>query len=200
MVVDNDGFSAGTLGGRIRDRRKAYGYTQQELADAIGVSRKFVVELESGKETASLGLTLRALKVLGFDAPGSASVGTPGEKFAKEFEETLAAEDYEFALRLIGEYASASLRTRRALMFTAPCIKDQEYLTALGAITQWVSNKTGIPAPSWTRNIRPSAVPVFLSEKLYPVGDLMKELIRKDTPLEMKNLNVWIRERDLVTA
>lgn len=198
--MDNDGFSAGTLGGRIRDRRKAYGYTQQALADAIGVSRKFVVELESGKETASLGLTLRALEELGFDAPGSTMMGTQGEEFAKGFEKTLEVGDQEFALRLIGDYASASLRTRHALMFTAPRIKDQEYLTAIGAITIWVSRKTGIPAPAWTRSLQASATPVFLSEKLYPVGDRMKELIRTQTPPEMEALNVWIRERDLHTA
>ena len=198
--MDHDGFSVSALGRKIRDRRKAYGYTQQALADAIGVSRKFVVELESGKETASLGLALRALEELGFDAPGSTLMVTQGEHFAKEFEKTLEAGEHEFALRLIGEYASTALRTRRALMFTAPRIKDQEYLTAIGAITIWASRKSGTPAPAWTRSLQASATPVFLSEKLYPVGVRMKELIRSQTPPEMEALNVWIRERDLHTA
>lgn len=176
------------------------GYTQQALADAIGTSRKFIVELEAGKDSASLGLALRALEKLDFDAPGATSEDIQGENFAREFEKTLEAGDYEFALRLIGEYASASLRARRALMFTAPCVKDTEYLTALGAITRWVARKTGTPVPQWARSIRPSAAPVFLSEKLYPVGDRMKNLIRKETPPEMETLNVWIRERDLVSA
>lgn len=95
---------------------------------------------------------------------------------------------------------SASLIARRALLFRAPRITDPEYLTALGAITRWLSRKTGTPTPRWAHNIRPSAEPVFLSEKLYPVGDRMKNLIRAETPPEMEALNVWIRERDLVTA
>ena len=193
-------FAADALGGKIRDRRKLLGYTQQALADAIGASRKFIVELEAGKDNASLGLTLRVMGELGFDAPGTTSKDTQGEGFAQEFEKTLEEGDHEFALRLIGEYASASIKAQRALIFTAPCIKDPEYLTALGAITRWLSRKTGTPSPGWTRSIRPSRDPVFLSEKLYPVGDRMKDLIRRETPPEMEALNVWIRERDLVTA
>ncbi|MBP2375570.1 hypothetical protein [Paeniglutamicibacter psychrophenolicus] len=120
--------------------------------------------------------------------------------FQHEFERTINAGDHEFFLRLIGDYASVSLKAGRALMLTAPSITDPQYLTALGAITCWVSRKTGTPSPGWTRSIRPSAEPVFLSEKLYPVGDRMKDLIRTETPPEMAALNVWIRERDLATA
>ncbi|EMQ97831.1 hypothetical protein [Paeniglutamicibacter gangotriensis] len=41
--------------------------------------------------------------------------------------------------------------------------------------------------------------PLFLAEKLHPVGDRMKELIRRETSPEMAKLNVWIRDRDLGT-
>lgn len=193
-------YTAKSLGENIRARRKALGYTQHALADAVETSRKFINELEGGKETASLGLTLRVLNKLGFDEPNTSNSDAESQYFVHEFEQTINERDYEYALRLISEYASASLKSRRALLQTKPDIKDSEYLTALGAITRWISLKTETPEPQWSRTIIPASIPVFLSEKIYPVGDRMKELIRSETPSEMKGLNVWIRERDLATV
>lgn len=193
-------FTAAGLGAKIRARRETLGYTQQALADAIGASRKFVVELEAGKDNASLGLALRALEALGFDAPEASAESAQGQQFLTEFEATLGARDYDYALRLMGEYASASLAAGRALMLSAPRINDTEYLAALGATTRWIARKTNTPVPRWSQRISPSTAPVFLAEKLHPVSDRMKNLIRSETPPEMKEMNVWIRERDLATA
>ncbi|MFJ6419282.1 helix-turn-helix domain-containing protein [Paeniglutamicibacter sp. NPDC091659] len=192
-------LSTFTLGRELRDRRESLGYSQQALAESIGTSRKFIVELEAGKEHVSLALTLRALAALGFEGPALRTAAVPTTRFQKAFETTLSEGDYEFALRLLGEYATASLEAGRALMATAPKIRDKEYTTALGAITRWLSHKTQTPIPGWAHRIKPSANPVFLAEKLHPVGNRMKELIRRETPPEMAELNVWIRDRDLAT-
>ncbi len=48
-------------------------------------------------------------------------------------------------------------------------------------------------------NAKASSQPVFLAEKLHPVSDRMKDLIRRETPTEIAAMNVWIRERDLAT-
>lgn len=53
------------LGHRIRARRRALGWDQGMLADQIGVSRKWVVEVEGGKPRAEIGLVLRAFAALG---------------------------------------------------------------------------------------------------------------------------------------
>jgi len=52
--------------------RKALGLTQRDLALAIGVGERFIVELEAGKPTAQLGKALAAAKAVGMrlvDAP-----------------------------------------------------------------------------------------------------------------------------------
>ena len=55
------------LGHLIRDRRSRMGLTQAALADVVGVSRKWIVELEAGKRSADLSLVLRTVKALGLD-------------------------------------------------------------------------------------------------------------------------------------
>jgi HTH-type transcriptional regulator/antitoxin HipB len=53
------------IGALVRDRRARLGWTQEELARRVGVSRLWVMQLEKGKPTAQLGLALRAIKELG---------------------------------------------------------------------------------------------------------------------------------------
>jgi y4mF family transcriptional regulator len=56
-----------TIGQAIRRARKAMGLRQPELAAAAGVGLRFLVELERGKPTAQLGLTLMVLQAVGLD-------------------------------------------------------------------------------------------------------------------------------------
>ena len=67
------------LGERVRERRKSLNLTQARLALACGVGRRFIIELEDGKETCQLGLTLKVLKMLGFDIELSATEFNPGD-------------------------------------------------------------------------------------------------------------------------
>ena len=53
------------LGALIRDRRIALGLDQKALADKVGVSRQWIVEIEKGKSRAQIALVLRATDVLG---------------------------------------------------------------------------------------------------------------------------------------
>ena len=55
------------LGSLIRDRRQGQALTQATLAIQVGVSRKWIVDLESGKRTVDLSLVLRTLNVLGLE-------------------------------------------------------------------------------------------------------------------------------------
>ncbi len=48
----------------MRDRRKRKGWTQADFAKRLGVSRLWIVQLEQGKDTAQMGLVLRALNEL----------------------------------------------------------------------------------------------------------------------------------------
>lgn len=67
----------------VRSRRHELGLTQASLAERIGVSRKWVHELEAGKTTAELGLVLRALHALDLEidirVPGAARPPSAGK-------------------------------------------------------------------------------------------------------------------------
>ncbi len=53
------------LGRYVRDRRRKLDLTQVQLATSAGVSRRWLSDLEAGKETADFGLVLRTLRALG---------------------------------------------------------------------------------------------------------------------------------------
>lgn len=53
------------LGAFIRAYRKEEGITQEELTDLIFASKKFLVDLERGKETAQIGKIFTVLEGLG---------------------------------------------------------------------------------------------------------------------------------------
>ena len=55
------------LGAVIRERRKHLKRNQASLANEIGVSRQWLIELEHGHPRAELGLVLRALDTLGIN-------------------------------------------------------------------------------------------------------------------------------------
>jgi HTH-type transcriptional regulator/antitoxin HipB len=53
------------LGFAIRDRRRRLNLDQDDLAKRVGVSRKWIIDVEKGKPRAELGLVLRTLDALG---------------------------------------------------------------------------------------------------------------------------------------
>lgn len=70
------------LGPLVRDHRTGRGLTQAALAAQVGVSRKWVIDLEAGKRTADLSLVLRTLNVLGLELdarPRASRTTTRGE-------------------------------------------------------------------------------------------------------------------------
>ncbi len=56
--------AAGRFGQLIRERRRALGMRQEDLAMATGVGRRFVGELEAGKPTCQLGKALMIAEAL----------------------------------------------------------------------------------------------------------------------------------------
>lgn len=59
--------SPAELGHLVRDFRMRRGLTQAFLASQVGVSRKWVIDLEAGKRSADLSLVLRTFNVLGIE-------------------------------------------------------------------------------------------------------------------------------------
>jgi HTH-type transcriptional regulator/antitoxin HipB len=56
--------TAGEVALLVRDARVRQGISQEELAARVGVSRKWVSELEHGKGSVELALALRTLNAL----------------------------------------------------------------------------------------------------------------------------------------
>jgi|KBSMisStaDraftv2_1062788.scaffolds.fasta_scaffold1183756_2 y4mF family transcriptional regulator len=56
---------AKSLGILIRQVRKSQSLTQEQLAAACGLGRRFVVELERGKATSHIGKIMQVLTALG---------------------------------------------------------------------------------------------------------------------------------------
>ncbi len=55
------------IGLLIREKRKKSGLDQRALAERVGVSRQWIVEIEKGKPGAEIGLILRTVKALDLD-------------------------------------------------------------------------------------------------------------------------------------
>jgi HTH-type transcriptional regulator/antitoxin HipB len=53
------------LGALIRDHRTSLGLDQKSLAQKVGVSRQWIVDVEKGKPRAEIGLLLRTIGALG---------------------------------------------------------------------------------------------------------------------------------------
>jgi len=54
-----------SLGDVVKKLRKSQRLTQEQLAAACGLGRRFIVELERGKETSHIGKVLQVLVALG---------------------------------------------------------------------------------------------------------------------------------------
>lgn len=70
--------SARALGLYVRDRRQQLGMTQVDLAAVAGVSRRWLVSLETGKPTAQIGLVLSTLDALGLALDAGGEYIEPG--------------------------------------------------------------------------------------------------------------------------
>jgi y4mF family transcriptional regulator len=57
--------NARAFGNLVRQRRKALGLRQKELALAVGVGERMIVDLEAGKETCQLGKALAIARAVG---------------------------------------------------------------------------------------------------------------------------------------
>ena len=72
------------FGAAIREKRRALALDQATLAEQVGVSRQWIIEVEKGKPRAAMQLVLRTLDELGIElwtertSPSSAPGPLPG--------------------------------------------------------------------------------------------------------------------------
>jgi HTH-type transcriptional regulator / antitoxin HipB len=63
--MDRSIHTPSELGQIIQEARKRQGLTQEDLAGMTSIGRRFISELENGKETAQIGKVLLVLNTLG---------------------------------------------------------------------------------------------------------------------------------------
>ena len=59
--------TAAELGAAVRHRRRELNLAQEDVANVIGVNRRVIGELESGKDTVQLKIALEATRAVGLD-------------------------------------------------------------------------------------------------------------------------------------
>ncbi|CAH0201047.1 hypothetical protein SRABI83_01906 [Arthrobacter sp. Bi83] len=193
-------------GAIIRARRQERGLSQQSLAEATGVSRKFIVDLEAGHERAELGKTMAVLHTLGVSLtatepiPRGSDYDPARRDYAETFTQLLDSRDFEFAIKMLADYATASLKAGRPLLQRSPRLKEPHWSAALAGITNYTAHRLGQPAPPWTRRIRPLNEAWMPAESYRSVREPMKKLTMSETPPELAAMNVFIRERSLATT
>lgn len=69
-VDDQTSALASAIGSRVRQERRARSWTLDRLAEAAGVSRRMVVNVEQGAANPSVGTLLRISDALGVGLPG----------------------------------------------------------------------------------------------------------------------------------
>ncbi|WP_426977364.1 helix-turn-helix domain-containing protein [Pseudarthrobacter sp. O4] len=192
-------------GAIIRARRQERGLSQQLLAEATGVSRKFIVDLEAGHERAELGKTMAVLHTLGLSLtatepiPRGSDYDPARRDYAETFTQLIDSRDFEFAIKMLADYATASLKAGRPLLQRSPRLKEPHWSAALAGITNYTAHRLGQPAPPWTRRIRPLNEAWMPAESYRSVREPMKKLAMSETPPELAAMNVFIRERSLAT-
>ncbi len=82
--------NAEDFGRLIRQRRRAAGLTQEQLAARCGVARRFLIELEAGKPTCQLGKALTAAVELGIQL-GDVAEAAPAPSEATDGDDPLAS-------------------------------------------------------------------------------------------------------------
>lgn len=206
MTLESNIDTPAAAGALIRAQRMNQGWTQQVLADAAGVSRKFLIDLESGHKRAELGKTMAVLAALGISLSTTTPIprGTQHDPVRRDYAATFAAllakKDFEFAIKMLADYASASLIAGRPLLQRSPRLKDPHWSAALAGITNYTAHRLDQRAPAWTKRIQPLSEAWMPAESYRSVREPMKQLTQSETPHELAAMNVFIRERSLATV
>jgi transcriptional regulator with XRE-family HTH domain len=77
-VDDSIAAMARTIGERVREQRKVRGWTLDDLAEATGVSRRMLINVEQGAANPSVGTLLRISDALGIGLPSLVEPASPG--------------------------------------------------------------------------------------------------------------------------
>jgi len=112
-----------------------------------------IIQLECSIDSVSfaiwLGLSLTATEPI----PRGNEYDPARRDYAQTFTRLLAERDFEFAIKMLADYATASLQAGRPLLLRSPRLKDPHWSAALAGITNYTAHRLSQPSPAWTRRI-----------------------------------------------
>ncbi len=109
-----------TIGKRVRERRAALKWTQQELADTTGIGRSYIASIETGQQANITVATINKLAVALNCTPQYLTGDTPDETAAQEIEPALSQYAREANLSADEMLALARIEYRGARPSTVP--------------------------------------------------------------------------------
>lgn len=92
----------------IKEKRKTYGYTQEQMAERSGIAYSYYTKIENGFQTPSLDTLLKITSIL--------HLSLDKIFFGKSMQEQLFSPDTQELLQFIGQYDRKDLARFRDLL------------------------------------------------------------------------------------
>lgn len=190
--------TAQELGRAIRGARIQSGLSQQELASKTRQSRKFIIDLESGKETAELGASLRVADAL--NICWTAPPPTPQailDETARDIARELSSGDSEFALRIAMD-SLKQLKMMKPEHLKKPSPTGSERFDALLAAGARIAlDGNSAQKPRWGAKLQE---PWFPGGDTRSMSDAFRELTIKRTSKAFADFNIFLKDNSLEMA
>ena len=190
--------SAKALGAAARGARIERGLSQQALADLNGLSRKFIGDLESGKNSLELGPALKVASSLGihWGAPDP-SPQMVLDQVAKDIAEELSQGEREFALRIAMD-ALKRLKSMRPQRLKKPgSTGSAKFDALLAAGARLVMEGNSPHLPRWGAKL---PEPWFPGDDTRTMGEAFRNLTIRRTPKTFADFNIFIKDNSLEAA
>lgn len=187
--------SAQTLGQVIRGARIERGLSQQAVAELSGLSRKYIGDLELGKETVELGAALRVAATM--DIVWNAPAETPQavlDQAARTIAQEISNDDSQFALQLAMDCFLRLKSMKPFRLKKPPTTGSQHFDALLAAGAREVLDHHHSTPPRWGSKL---ADPWFPAEDRMELTDDFRALSIKRTPRRFAEFNIFLKDNSL---
>lgn len=187
--------SARTLGQAIRGTRIERGLSQQALAELSGLSRKYIGDLEMGKESVELGAALKVAATM--DIVWSAPAPTPQsilDQAARAIALEVTSGDSQFALQLAMDCLLQLKTMKPARLKKPPATGSQRFDALLAAGVRVVLDQHPSTPPRWGSKL---CEPWFPADDVMELTDEFRALTIQRTPRRFAEFNIFLKDDSL---
>lgn len=187
--------SAQTLGQAIRGTRIERGLSQQALAELSGLSRKYIGDLEMGKESVELGAALRVAAAM--DIVWNAPAPTPQsilDQAARAIALEVANGDSQFALQLAMDCFLQLKSMNPSRLKKPPATGSLRFDALLAAGARAVLDQHPSTPPRWGSKL---SEPWFPADDVMELTDEFRALTIRRTPRRFAEFNIFLKDNSL---